>query len=254
MFFLRTYLWIAPHLLLLVTLFSIFYRKRHRQHALFVAYLALQLAYFVSAFTEDFLIFRHLASRNSYLWTLIVGLGISAVTELAVLYKLTTELIFSRLRNTSALKTVLRWGVAFLVLLGTVVSASLASSSTERLIIVFQTLNVIVYLIALGLLLGVTVLTKILSISWRSVHAGIALGFGISAAGELAGSGVLSHFGENKSGYIAADLVRMSTFHVCALIWLVYVFLPEKQFGRAPALSVTGLENRTTELQRIVEG
>lgn len=252
--FIRDYLWIAPHLLLLFTLIAILCSKRHRQYPLFVAYLALQLAYFASAFTEDRLIFRHLASRNLYLWTLIVGLGFSAVAELAVLYKLTTELIFSRLRIASTLKAVVRWGLAFLLLLGTVVAASLGSSSTERLITVFQNLNVIVYLIALGLLLGIILLTKTLSISWRSVHAGIALGFGISAAGELAGSGVLSQLGKNKSGYIAADLVRMSAFHVCALIWLIYVLLPEKrQLGRTPALSVTELENRAAELQRIVE-
>jgi len=125
----------------------------------FLAYIALQLAYFVSAFTQDFQILRHFASRNLYLWTL-VGLGLRAVSELA----------------------------------------------------------------------------------------------GIAAAGELAGSSVLSALGRSKSGYIAADLVRMSAFHVCALAWLIYVLLPEqRRFDLTPALSVTDLENRAEELQRIIE-
>jgi hypothetical protein len=86
------------------------------------------------------------------------------------------------------------------------------------------------------------------------LHAGIALGFGIAAAGELAGTGVLSAIGRSKSGYIAADIVRMSAFHVCALIWLIYVLLPERRPpDRAPALSVTDLENRAEELQRMVQ-
>ena len=124
----------------------------------FLAYIALQLAYFVSAFPQDFQILRHFASRNLYLWTL-VGLGLRAVSELA----------------------------------------------------------------------------------------GIA-------AGELAGSSVLSALGRSKSGYIAADPVRMSAFHVCALVWLIYVLLPEqRRFDLTPALSVTDLENRAEELQRIIE-
>jgi len=254
MFFVRTYLWIAPHLLLLLAIFGIFYRRRHRQHPIFVAYIALQLAYFVSAFTEDILIYRHLASRNLYLWTLIVGLGLSAVAEMAVLYKLTAELILSRLRNASGIRTALRWTLTSLLLLGTVIAAFLGSSSPERLVTVFQNLNVIVYLIALGLLFGIIVLTKALSISWRSLDAGVALGFGIAAAGELAGSGILSALGKSRSGYIAADLVRMSAFHVCALVWLIYVLLPERRpLHATPILSVTDLDNHAEELQRVIE-
>jgi hypothetical protein len=252
--FVRDYLWIAPHFLLLLTILAIFYRRRHRQHPLFLAYLVVQLAYFGSAFTEDFLIFHHLASRDLYLWTLIVGLGFSAVAEVAVLYELTGALIFSRLKKSSSIRTVLRWTLALLLMLGTAVAASLGSSSPERLIAMFQSINVIVYVIALGLLFGIVVLTKALSIPWRSLHAGIALGFGIAAAGELAGTGVLSAIGRSKSGYIAADIVRMSAFHVCALIWLIYVLLPERRPpDRAPALSVTDLENRAEELQRMVQ-
>jgi len=252
--FIRQYLWIAPHLLLFLTILAIFYRKRHRQHPLFLAYLAVQLAYFGSAFTEDFLIFHHLASRILYLWTLIVGLGFSAVAEVAVLYELTGALIFSRLKKNSSIRTVLRWTLALLLLVGTAVAASLGYSSPERLITMFQSINVIVYVMALGLLFGIVVLTKALSIPWRSLDAGIALGFGIAAAGELAGTGVLSAIGRSKSGYIAADIVRMSAFHVCALIWLIYVLLPERRPpDRPPALSVTDLENRAEELQRMVQ-
>jgi hypothetical protein len=183
-----------------------------------------------------------------------VGLGFSAVAEVAVLYELTGALIFSRLKKSSSIRTVLRWTLALLLMLGTAVAASLGSSSPERLIAMFQSINVIVYVIALGLLFGIVVLTKALSIPWRSLHAGIALGFGIAAAGELAGTGVLSAIGRSKSGYIAADIVRMSAFHVCALIWLIYVLLPERRPpDRAPALSVTDLENRAEELQRMVQ-
>ncbi len=255
MFFARAYLLLASNLILFTTLLWILHRKLHRQQALFSIYLALQLAWFASAFTEDFLILRHLASRNLYLWTVIVGLGLSAAMELAVLYKLTTELIFSRLKSAFALRTALRWTLGLLVLLGVVVSASIQSSSPEHLVDMFQSLNIGIYVIALGLLFAIILLSKALSIRWRGLHAGIALGFGIAAAGELAGSGVLAELGKSKSGYILSDLIRMSAFHVCALTWLIYVLLSERRpSGRTPAFSVTDLENRAKELQRMVQG
>lgn len=254
MFFARAYLWFGSNLLLVVALFWIFHRRLHRQQRLFSIYLGLQLAWFASGLGEDFLISRHLASRNLYLWTLLVGLGLSAVAEGAVLYKLAAELVFSRLKSASTFRTILRWTLASLLLVGTVVAASLGSSSPERLLRVFQNLNVIVYLIALGLLFGIILLTKALSIPWRSLHSGIALGFGVAAAGELAGSSVLSVLGKGKSGYIAADLVRMSAFHVCALIWVIYLLLPQRPpSDRTPTLSVTDLENRAEELQRLLQ-
>ena len=253
MFFVRVYLLYASNLLLLITLLWIFHRKFDRQHPLFVIYLVLQLAYFLSAATVDFLIARHSASRTVYLWTLILGLGLSAVAEVAVLYELTVELIFSRLRSAATYKAGLRWTLGVLLLLGVVIAASLESSSPEPLANVFQDLNTVVYVISLGLLFGIILLTKALNIRWRSLHAGVALGLGIAAAGELAGSGVLSEFGKNRSGYIAADLIRMSAFHACALIWLIYVFLPEKQPPKhGSSLSVADLQSQAEELQRML--
>ena len=88
---------------------------------------------------------------------------------------------------------------------------------------------------------------------WRSLHAGIALGFGISAAGELAGAGVLSEFGKSRGGYIATDLVRMSAFHVCALVWLIYVLFPEKPKSLETSTEqLSEIELRMRELQRII--
>lgn len=253
MFFVRVYLLYASNLILLITLLSIFHRKWHRQHPLFVIYLFLQLAYFLSAATVDFLIARHSASRSVYLWTLILGLGLSAVAELAVLYELTVELIFSRLRRAAAYGAVSRWTLGVLLLLGVVVAAGLESSSPEPLTNVFQDLDTVVYVIALGLLFGIVLLTKAVNIRWRSLHAGVALGFGVAAAGELAGSGVLSEFGKNRSGYIAADLIRMSAFHACALIWLIYVLLPEKPpSNRGSSLSAADLQSQAEELQRML--
>lgn len=253
LFFIRYYLWIAPNLLLLITLLWIFLRNWQRQYRVFVAYLFLQLAYFVCGFTIDSLGARHPASRATYLWILIVGVVLSALLELGVLYQLAVALIFSRLTRAKQLRAVLRWSAGILVLLGVVIAASLAWTSPEHLLNISQTVNIAAYSVAFGLLLTIVVLAKVLSIPLRSLSAGIALGFGIAAAGEMAGSGVLSELGKNKNGYIAADLVRMSAFHVCALIWLIYVLVPNKQpLNDVSSISATDLESRTKELQRMM--
>lgn len=254
MFFVRAYLWIAPHLLLLICLLCIVLRKLQRECLAFVMYLVLQLAYFIAGFSVDLLGAHHLASRTTYLWIFIVGLVLSAVVEMAVLYELAVTLIFSRIEQVGQRRAILRLTLGILVLIGVAVAASLAWTSKERLLNIAQTLNVVASVTALGLLFEIILLTTILNIPWRSLEAGMALGFGISAAAELAGSAILSQFGSNKSGYIAADLVRMSGFHMSAVIWLIYVFLPARgPSENACALSVADLESRVYPLQRIVQ-
>ena len=82
MLFLRYYLWIAPHLLVLIALLWMFPRKLHKKCSFFVVYLMLQLASFVNMFTVDFLGAWHLATRNEYLWTLVIWQGLTAVAEI----------------------------------------------------------------------------------------------------------------------------------------------------------------------------
>lgn len=254
MFFVRTYLWIAPHLLVLICLVRIFLRKLQRVCFVFAMYLFLQLAYFIAEFSADLLGARHLVSRTTYLWIFIVGLVLSAVVEIGVMYELAFPLIFTRIKRLAQLETILQSTFGLSALIGVVVAASLAWTSKERLLNVAQTLDVVASVVALGVLFAIIISTAILNTQWRSLQAGIALGFGISAASELAGSAILSQFGSSRTGYIAADLVRMSGFHICALIWSIYVFLPEKGASKnACALSVPDLENRVYLLQGIVE-
>ena len=252
MLFIRYYLWVAPHLLVLIALLWMFPRKLHKQCSFFVVYLMLQLASFVNMFTVDFLGAWHLATRNEYLWTLVIWQGVTAVAEMAVLYELAAKLIFSRFKDSSLLRSALQWATGTSVLLAVLASASLAWTSSERLLNIFQTLDAFTNLVALGLLFAIVVLTRVLSIPWRSLNAGIALGLGVSAATELAGSDILSKLGTSTKGYITSDLVRMAGFHICTVIWLVYILLPGSSRGKSePDLQVSELEFHSQQVQRM---
>jgi hypothetical protein len=93
----------------------------------------------------------------------------------------------------------------------------------------------------LGLLISLLFFSRALQISWQSLPAGIALGLGISASAELSGAALLSVLG--RAGYIPVDFIRMGAFHLCVVIWLVYIFLP----SRSP--SFTGHRPDRTDLE-----
>lgn len=251
MHFLRLYLWIAPHVLLAVSFVGLLRRGVRTRHPIFTAYIGFLIALFLTLITIGFLALHSLCSITSYGWVLVVGTGISTLLELGVLYELANELLLSRSFLSGIFRPLLRWTAAILLLVAAIVSASFSQPGMERVMSAFQTLDFSSSLIKVGLLLVLVLFTSVLDISWRSLSAGIALGFGISATAEMAASALLSALG--KSGYITIDAIRMSAFHVCVLVWLIYIFLPEKpRTLTGESLSASEMEFWDQELQRLV--
>lgn len=90
-----------------------------------------------------------------------------------------------------------------------------------------------------GVLLTLFILTHTLRISWRNWVIGIALGLGVEACFDLAGSALRDYFG--NSSLITVDVVETIGFHICVVIWLVYApFFQRTSLRRVGALeSVT---------------
>jgi hypothetical protein len=251
MFFLWWYLWIAPHILLGACLVSLLRRRLQRQYPIFTTYIISYLVYFLALLATDCLIRYQLSSLLTYRWVLVAGTGATELLGLGVLYKIASELLVSRSSLAQLSRILLRWVAAILLLASALASGLLSKPGMERLISIFQTLDFTSNLIKLGLLLVMLLFTRALHISWRTLPAGIVLGFGISACTDMAGSALLSAVG--KSGYVVVDLIGMSAFHLCAAIWLVYILLPERlpRFVGA-GLKKSDLEFWDQELQRMV--
>jgi hypothetical protein len=248
MIFVRYYLWIAPHILLAGVLAGLVRRRFLRQFPIFTAFVAFQLIQFLVLFAVAL---HSPFSLTVYQGLLVLGQVISSVLELGVIYELANKLIFSRSPLAAVLRPILRGTFVVLLLAAAVGSGSLANVSVHRITNVFETVDFSSNLIQAGMLLALFIFARVLRISWRNWMAGVVLGFGISASIDLAAAALRAAFG--KDSFIAVDITQMAAFHVCVLIWLVFLFRSDAN----PILSDTKLnlsdfEPWDEELQRMV--
>src|SRR5579864_9135700 len=223
---LRWYLWVAPNVLIGVCVFLFWRRRLYRQLPTFAVYLASQLLEFLTLLSADLLILPAIATMAAFRSMLIVLTGVGAALQIAVLYELAGELLLQRSSLARLLNPLFRWCLAGLLFVAAISSALFREGGIERVVSAFQILDFSANLISIGLLLAVLLLTRALHISWRSLSAGVALGFAVYASAEIASSPWFSVLG--KSRYATIDLFRLGGAHVCVLIWLIYIFLPSK--------------------------
>lgn len=219
MIFVRYYLYLAPQLLMGVGLVLFLRRRLGRVYPFFLAYQLSQLIYFgVSLAIYVWALSDPVHLTGKYQWAVTYGVALSAVFEFGVLYELTDHILLARLTHSDGFRQLLRWTVAALVLTGSLLSALLTRADLTRVMSAFQTLNLSVNLVKVGFLAALVVLTRLLSISWKGLSAGISLGFGISAAAELGATALFT-----TSGSVTPDIIRMAAFHLCVVIWIIYI-------------------------------
>ena len=244
---LRYYFWITPHVLLAVVLVGFLRRRLQRTLPVFLTYIAFELFQFVVLFLVSCLS----SSVTAYRWVLVCGLGISSLLQFGVLYELAEDLLLSHSALASVLRPILRWTAAVLLLIAAIASGKLFAAGVEPVVNVFEIMDFSASVIQVGLVVGLFIFSRALRVSWRSCAAGVALGFGIAGSIELATAALRAELG--RGGYVALDVTQMAAHHVCALVWLIYVFLPT----RSPALAgqelqTSDLESWNQELQRMV--
>ena len=258
MVFLRYYLWIGPHLLLGLFLWIFLRRGMQKNFPWFFAYVGYELVEFVVTFAISFPGGRNPAqSLNLYRWFVVWGLGISSVLGIGVIYELVNRIILSCSPAADTLRSALRWSGAGLVLLIAIASSQMGGSQISglgitRVMGVFQVLDFASSALEVGLLAFLFLFSRILRISWAGLPVGIAVGLGIVGSVELSAAGLLSVFGPHR--YALLDVVRLSGFHACVLVWLGYAVLPKREAKFSGALrQPSELELWDLELQRMVQ-
>jgi hypothetical protein len=252
MLFLRWYFFVAPNLLLGCCALLFWRRRLQRNNPIFAAYVGFLLLEFVILFITDLLIVPSITSLATYRWLLVVGTGVAAALQIGVLYELAGELLLSRSSLAHSVGPLLRWSLATALLVGVGFSALFPRTGSERIMLAFQVLDFASNLMGVGLLLALMLCTRALRISWRNLPAGIALGFGINASAELCGAALLSVF-VGRNGYVATDFIRTGSYHLCVLIWLIYILKPDQMPSfTGNRLGKADLETWDQELQKMV--
>ena len=248
MLFLRYYLWVVPHLLCGVGAIFAFRKKIHKTYPAFISLLIFDFVFELWVLWAVALLWP---SQQVYKWCVVFDVLAAFGLELLVLYEIVSNLAISRVSLGRLLRPLPRWTAAILILLAVAATASLPQTTREQVIVAFQSSNLGLNIIAIGLLLTMLLSARILGIRFRNLALGIALGIGITAAAEIATSPLISL---GRRSYITLDLIRMAAFHISTVVWLVYIFFPE---GSPPPkksrLEYSDLEVHVRELQRIVQ-
>jgi hypothetical protein len=252
------YLWIAPALLQLLLAGLLIRKQLYKEfpwffaHALFVGTTDLMLYYFLRASWAD---------NTFYVIADSTQMVCLAILRFGVIY----EIYRSVLKRYPALEStgdsLFRIGTAVLVVLGVGIAlytgpipygSGWASG--------FETVRRTVQIVQCGLLLLLLWFARYLRLSWRNYSFGIAVGLGINASVRLLEAAIRTQvfrYPLPQETYqhivVRLNLITMSIYHVCLLLWIGYLFLPEPALQGLERIHSSDLQLWNDELERLVE-
>ena len=245
--FLWHYLWLAPHALQIVIAIIMVRRGWVRQFPVFFAYTVFQIFEEGTLFVLDH---TPSVSATQYWHAHWIGLIIAIILRFAVI----GELFASAFRDYPGfrqLSRILFRGAAMVLLFVAVVIAARApDDGTMPLLSRIPLLELAVSMVQTGLLFLLIGFSSYAGLNWRGFGYGIAVGFGMFASVSLATETMRVWTGP-VAGYVF-DLVIMTAYHSCVVIWLVYLLAPEMAHRRAKDLPDNNLDEWNAELQRLL--
>jgi len=249
MLFLRYYLWIAPHLMCGAAAILAFRRNIHKDYPAFVSLLVFSFIYELCIVWAVALVWR---SPHLHKWLTVFDIAAVFVLQMLVLHELLSNCRISRTSWARLVRPLPRWTAATTILLAVVATALLPQTAQEGVMRVFLNLDLGLNIITAGLLFAILFAVRILHLSLPRIAMGIALGIGITAAVEIGISPLMSVLG--RSRYITLDIIRMAAFHVSAVVWLIYLLLPEEGGALTRSCRLTSdIQVHVEGLHRIVE-
>jgi hypothetical protein len=219
---LRLYLWIAPHLLQIGIAGVMFRRQVIRLFPWFFAYTCFEVAEFCLLFSaEVFDVGSKIPYRSMYAVTALV----STVLRFGVILEILRQLTSSYVVLARVLKPVFRWMTVALLIAALGLAVYAGGNHASHSWFVMNMLDRTVLFLQTGLLLGLFLFSRYLTLSWRNQVFGIALGLGIYAIVDLITAAISA-----QAGYWHAELldyISMTAYHCSALVWIFYLLRRE---------------------------
>lgn len=234
-------LWCAQPILQSVVAAVLWRRKIHRQFPVFFLYLLAQIAIFAATFP--------VYGRNDtwYFWLFWIGEAVNAVLGFKVIHEIFLD-VFRPYHGLRDLGTpVFKWAGMVMLLVSVVVAAS-NSFTRYPVVLAVTTLERSVRTVQVGLILFLVIFSRFLGVSRKQISFGIALGFGLFAASDLA---LYALYSGKFVGRSTMNLITMSSYDLSIVVWLAYSSLAA--FVRATGanqLRTQRWEQGLAELQR----
>jgi hypothetical protein len=247
--FLWHYLWIAPHLILIGVAFAMWRRNLVRQFPVFFAYVVEEVIQFLVIYP---MAVTPSVSVHTFTQFEALGLAVSTGLRFGVIH----EIAAYTFRNYPALsvfgKPVFRWGTAILLILGLLAAVFVGGNDPQRVLAILWVLSRTASFLQCGLLLIVFLFSSYLGLSLRNQMFGIALGLGVFACVDLISAAIRTEFGTANTTFL--NYYTMGVYHICVLIWLAYLWLPERASNFAVrSVPEHDLESWNKELQRLIQ-
>jgi hypothetical protein len=242
------YLWLAPPILLAVIAVTMLRRGLHRDYPMFFSYAVWQAVFGPLLFVLDHL--PSVISVNTYqTFNWVDDLG-SIVLRFAIIY----EIFIVLFRPYRALKQLVSGviSVGLVALLAVSVAAATPGPSAghwDWAMGALLLLDRAVFIIQCGLLIMLFGLSWFFNLSWRSYVFGIAVGFGFFAATQIA----ISSLHARATQIDPLNFIAMGSYHVCVLIWALYLFVPERAETKVASVPAFDLESWNQELERLLQ-
>jgi hypothetical protein len=243
------YLWIAPHLLLVLVAVLLWKRRLHIEFPAFALYVWYEITEFIVLFTISGTGFQQ---QLWYYRLFLITLAMSAVLRFGVIQEIFNNIFREQGKVNSLARVSLRWTTGVL-LLGVVLFSIFASGEIPHGVLAGAAwVSRGIAIIQCCLVLFMFLFSRLLGLSLQNYVFGIALGFGILSSVELASSAM--RIGDlSESTARALNLLTTGGYHIAVLIWLGYLFAPARVIVQPRELPAGELHHWNTELERFLQ-
>ncbi len=220
--FLFFYLWIAPHLLLMIVAALLLKRRLYTSFPAFTFYTCYEIAEFA----------------------LLLAFG--------VLQEIFNNIFREHVQLHALARVSLRWTTGLLVAAAVLGAILEFAQTSDSAIADVAWLGRGIALIQCGLVLFLLLFSRLFGLSLQSYVFGIALGFGILSSVEIANWAL--HAGElTDSMARALNLLPTGGYHVAVLVWIGYLVAPARKVLQPSDVPVDEVDQWNRELERFLQ-
>jgi hypothetical protein len=246
--FLLFYLWIAPHLLLVVVAVLLLKRRLYTDFPVFTFYICYEIAEFVLLLAIGV---TRLNKGALWMHVFLVTLGISSAFRFGVLQEIFNNIFREHTQLHALARVSLRWTTGLLLAAAVLGGIFAFAQTSDSMIADVAWLGRGIALIQCGLVLFLLLFSRMFGLSLESYVFGIALGFGILSSVELANWAM--HTGAlTKSMARVLNLLPTGGYHVAVLLWLGYLVVPAKRTLQPSDVPVSDVDQWNRELERFL--